>query len=243
MATPAIELDFDIEEFWADLLSFIRGRSVIPVIGSELITVEQGGVSVPLYDVAARQLLARYNCPAQALSGAPGMALNQAVCILAAKGKRIKDLYRPIHDIVKSLAETSPMPPVLRRLAAIRHLDLFVSATPDDMLARAIDAERFQGSRQTDQIEYAPRLSTDRRRDLPAVPTSQYAAVFYLFGKLDASYPFFAIHDEDALEFPYALQSGNGPGGRLLGTSAAAHPSARLRLPRLAESFLPPSFE
>ena len=27
MATPAIELDFDIEEFWADLLSFIRGRS------------------------------------------------------------------------------------------------------------------------------------------------------------------------------------------------------------------------
>ena len=204
MATPAVELDFDIEEFWADLLSFIRGRSVIPVIGSELMTVEQNGVSVPLYDVAARQLLARYNCPPPAPSSAPGMALNQAVCVLAAKGKRIKDLYRPIHDIVKSLAEAGPMPPVLRRLAAIRHFDLFVSATPDDMLARAIDAERFQGSRQTDQIEYAPRLSTDRRRDLPAVPTSQYAAVFYLFGKLDPSYPFFAIHDEDALEFPFA---------------------------------------
>jgi hypothetical protein len=213
MASPAIEPSFDVEEFWGDLLSFIRGRSIIPVIGAELITVEREGVSLPLYDLAARQLLAQYRCSAEALSGAPGRALNEAVCILASKGRRVKDLYRPIHDIVKSLAESSTIPAHLRHLAAIRHFDLFVSATPDDMLARAIDAERFQGSRQTDQIEYAPKLSTERRRDFPAIPTSQYAAVFYLFGKLDASYPFFAIHDEDALEFPYALQSGNGPAG------------------------------
>ena len=31
----------------------------------------------------------------------------------------------------------------------------------------------------------------------------------YLFGKADVS-PFYAIHDEDALEFPYTLQAGNG---------------------------------
>src|SRR5262249_24370398 len=33
---------------------------------------------------------------------------------------------------------------------------------------------------------------------------------FYLFGKADVS-PFYAIHDEDALEFPYTMQAGNGP--------------------------------
>src|SRR5262249_35881545 len=51
---------------------------------------------------------------------------------------------------------------------------------------------------------------TARRRDMPEVPSSQYTAVFYLFGKADVS-PFYAIHDEDALEFPYTLQAGNGP--------------------------------
>ena len=42
------------------------------------------------------------------------------------------------------------------------------------------------------------------------MPSSQYTAVFYLFGKADVA-PFYAIHDEDALEFPYTLQAGNGP--------------------------------
>jgi hypothetical protein len=69
---------------------------------------------------------------------------------------------------------------------------------------------RFGGTALTDEIEYAPKLPTDRRRDIPEMPSSQYTAVFYLFGKADVS-PFFAIHDEDALEFPYTLQAGNGP--------------------------------
>ncbi len=69
---------------------------------------------------------------------------------------------------------------------------------------------RFDGVRQTDEIEYAPKLPTDRRRDVPEVMSSKYAAVFYLFGKADVS-PFYAIHDEDALEFAYTMQAGNGP--------------------------------
>jgi hypothetical protein len=42
------------------------------------------------------------------------------------------------------------------------------------------------------------------------VISPKYTAVFYLFGKADVS-PFYAIHDEDALEFPYTMQAGNGP--------------------------------
>ena len=40
--------------------------------------------------------------------------------------------------------------------------------------------------------------------------SSKYAAVLYLFGKSDVS-PFYAIHDEDFLEFAYTMQAGNGP--------------------------------
>jgi hypothetical protein len=211
MATPTPEPLFDVEEFWDDLLAFIEGRKVIPVIGPELLTIQQDGRDIPLYRAVAERLLAKYRLDPATCTLRPNNELNDAVCALAAAGKRMKDLYRPVHDIIRTLVDANPDTPVaLRRLAAIRHFDLFVTSTPDDMLARAIDAERFGGARQTDQLEYAPKLTTGRGRDLPEVMSSQYAAVFYLYGKADTS-PFFAIHDEDALEFPYSLQSGNGP--------------------------------
>jgi hypothetical protein len=45
---------------------------------------------------------------------------------------------------------------------------------------------------------------------MPQAPSSKYTAVFHLFGKADVA-PFFAIHDEDVLEFAYTLQAGNAP--------------------------------
>ena len=199
---------------WEDLLDFIEHQRVIPVVGAELLTIEEGGRSVPLYRAVAECLLNKYGFSAAALPGGEVLRehreLNDAVCALAPP-MRVKDLYRPVHDILERLLvkQTELLPP-LRELASIRHFDLFVTTTPDDLMARALNAVRFNGAAQTDQIEYAPRLPTERRRDLPEVPSSKYSAVFYLFGKADVS-PFYAIHDEDALEFPYSLQAGNGP--------------------------------
>ena len=206
---------FEVEELWEDLLAFVEDGRVIPVVGAELLTLEEGGRSVPLYRAVAERLLSKYGLSAAALpKGAvlrQGHELNDAVCALAEDGRRVRDLYRPVHDILhRLLAEQKDPLPALRELAEIRHFDLFATTTPDDLMARALDAVRFHGAEQTDQIEYAPKLPTDRRRDIPEVPSSRYTAVFYLFGKADVS-PFFAIHDEDALEFPYTLQSGNGP--------------------------------
>jgi hypothetical protein len=206
---------FDAEEFWEDLLAFIEDRRVIPVVGAELLTVEEGGKQVPLYRVVAERLLSKYGLSPTALPSRETLRehheLNDAVCVLARAGRRIKDLYRPVNDILaKVLAEHTVVTEPLRQLAAIRHFDLFATTTPDDLLAQALDAERFDGARQTDEIEYAPKLPTERRRDIPEVMSSKYAAVFYLLGKADVS-PFYAIHDEDVLEFPYTMQAGNGP--------------------------------
>lgn len=209
---------FDVEEFWEDLLAFIEDRNVIPVVGAELLTIDDGGKQVPLYRVVAERLLSKYGLSPTTLPGGAVLRehheLNDAVCGIvsaATRRTRIKDLYRPVNEILaKVLTENSaPLEP-LHQLAAIRHFDLFATTTPDDLLARSIDAVRFEGARQTDEIEYAPKLPTDRRRDIPEVPSSKYSAVFYLFGKADIS-PFYAIHDEDALEFPYTMQAGAGP--------------------------------
>jgi hypothetical protein len=206
---------FDPEEFWEDLLAFIEDGRVIPVVGNELLTIEEGGQQLSLFRVVAERLLSKYGLSATALPSGEVLRehheMNDAVCILARAGKRIKDLYRPVNDILgKVLAEHAVDTEPLRQLAAIRHFDLFATTTPDDLLARALDAVRFDGLRQTDEIEYAPKLPTDRRRDIPEVMSSKYAAVFYLFGKADVS-PFYAIHDEDVLEFAYTMQAGNGP--------------------------------
>jgi hypothetical protein len=215
MSSPARALPFEVEEFWEDLLAFIEDRRVIPIVGAELLTIPIEGRQVPLYQAVAERLLEKYHLSAAALPGGSmlgrGHELSDAVSALAAAGKRVKDLYRPTYDILRSLLAANPeIPDALHQLAAIRHFDLFVTTTSDDMLARALNAERYGGAPQTDQIEYAPKLPTGRGRDIPDIPPLNYTGVFYLFGKADAS-PFFAIHDEDALEFPYALQAGNAP--------------------------------
>jgi hypothetical protein len=206
---------FDPEELWDDLLAFIEEGRVFPVVGAELLTVDLDGQPVPLYRVVAERLLAKYGMSARRGATEPALRkhheLNDAVSLLAAAGRRVKDLYRPINDILQKLmADQRDVLTPLRELASIRHFDLFATTTPDSLLARALDVVRFDGRQQTDEIEYAPNLPTARRRDTPEVPSSQYCAVFYLFGKAEVS-PFYAIHDEDALEFPYTLQAGNGP--------------------------------
>jgi hypothetical protein len=205
--------DSEIEQFWEDLLDYIedQDRRVIPVVGAELLTVQDGGRPVSLYRAVADRLLNKYGL-AGSVPLRKNHELNDAVCALAAKGKpRVHDLYGPIHSILQKLiAEQKGILDPLRELAGISHFSLFATTTPDDLLARALNAVRFGGKDKTREIEYAPKLSTERRTDIPENLPEGYTAVFYLFGKANPG-PFYAIHDEDSLEFAYTLQAGNGP--------------------------------
>ncbi len=206
----------EVDQLWQDLLAFIRDGHVVPVVGAELLTVKVGDKTLPLYRLVAERLLRTLSpAAAEAAELRDGHELNDAVCLLAQSGKRIKDLYRPVNDALKSvLAEHKDglMTEPLRQLASITDFDFFVTTTPDDLLARAIDEVRFGGAHQTLEIEHSPKLPTDAHRDLPGkeVVAAKHPAVFYLFGKANAN-PFYAIHDEDELEFSYVLQANNSP--------------------------------
>jgi hypothetical protein len=208
-AARPIEIDaYRVEDFWDDLLAFVEQRRVIPVLGAELLQIREDGATIPLYQAVAGDLLQKYKLPLPA----ERCSLYEAVSALIASNRvRVRDLYRPVHDILQRRLARHPetLGPLLE-LAAIDHFDLFVTTTPDDLMARAINQVRFDRAPLTHEIEYAPKLPTERLRDVPAAPSSAYAAVFYLFGKADVS-PYFAIHEEDALEFPYLLQTGSGP--------------------------------
>jgi hypothetical protein len=222
----------DPEEFWEELLAQIEAEQVIPVVGPELLTVVLGGQEigqeigqdVPLYRVLAERLLDKYGLSALAATsdGAPAPTgdavwlrpyheLNDAVCALAQRGRRVQDLYRPINDLLKSLldtAETGLAP--LKDLAAVSGFRIFVSTSPDDVLARAIDAERHGGVAKTEHIVFAPKLASGSLSDLPEARSSGSTAVCYLFGKASPSPFVFAIHDEDTLEFIHNLQINTG---------------------------------
>lgn len=204
----------DAEEFWEELLAQIEAGDIIPVVGAELLTVLVEGQETPLYPALAERLLAKYHLTAMALR--PHHELNDAVCAVAQGGRDVQDLYRPVNDLLKALAQTPGALQPLRDLARVSGFKVFVTTTPDDLLTRAIDAERHGGTAKTDQIVFAPKLASGTLSDLPETVSSAYTAVCYLFGKASPSPFVFAIHDEDTLEFVHNLQINGAEGMKRL---------------------------
>jgi hypothetical protein len=137
------------------------------------------------------------------------LELNDAVMGLSQRGWKIGDLYRPIHDELRRLLGPQPdIPKSLADLASVSDFRLFVSTTIDDLLGRAVDASG-PAPTHVERIAYAPNMSADQTSDLPTDRVLHGRAVFHLFGRASSS-PFFAIDDEDILEFVYSLQAEKG---------------------------------
>ena len=185
------------EAFWDNLLDYIQDRTVIPVIGSELITVREGDQDVPLYCWLAQRLAADLGLPVAELP--VGFDLNDAVSLhLRRRGER-EELYPHIQRMLRTAALTPPEP--LRALAGIPGFDLFVSLTFDSLLADALGTVQAGGG-PIEQIIYSP----SKINDLPC-PKADFREplVFHLLGRASAS-PDYAICDEDLLELLHALQ-------------------------------------
>jgi hypothetical protein len=56
------------ERDWEDLLDDVADHSIIPIVGSELLTVEFEGGTFPLYRVLAEKLAQRLRLPTKSLS-------------------------------------------------------------------------------------------------------------------------------------------------------------------------------
>ncbi len=208
----AIGQDF----FWDDLLEYIEERRVIPIVGAELLTANDGqGNEAPLMRVLAAQLAARLRVPAEDCTGDD--ALHVVVCRYLQRGGRREEVYPRIRTLMKELAPA--VPPVLRELAKIRHFNLFVTTTFDSLLAQALDDERFAGAPRTTSIAYAP----NHVQDLPpAAQRGEAPTVFHLLGRLSAS-PDYVITEEDTLEFFTSMQSESKRPGVLLDELKSSH--------------------
>jgi hypothetical protein len=195
---------------WSQLIAQLREAeedpSVAPVVvvGSDAILVEGGPHGAePIDQWLARRVAEHLELPrgASPISGDEVATLNDITCRWMERGYSIEDVYGAVKEV---LDETPPpIPSSLRRLARVSPLQLFVTTTPDDLMARALDAERPH-DRLTLRLAYQPKAV----QDLPA-PLSEIrgrAVVYQLLGRASTA-PVFAVTEEDTLEFVHSLQS------------------------------------
>jgi hypothetical protein len=188
------------EDFWDDILAHLKQGVLIPIVGPEILRVEDGGRATTLSRLIGERLAGRYKLP----GWTDDSTLNDAVrAYIAANGReRAERLYRVVNDIVGEIGSVPP--DALKRLAAIRDLRLFVSTTFDSLLARALNQVRFAGEPRTRELWFSPNQSTDEQQKNARPPAGHEAVVFKLFGEVSST-PQYALHEEDVLEWLHAL--------------------------------------
>ena len=184
------------ERNWDRLLKSIEEGMVVPVIGPQLITPINSVISFQAQ--MAQQLLKLYDYDLGQDTLLPFQELNDAVTRLK-REHPIQDLYGDIHDVIEQLTPKSDaeLPESIRQITSIRDFRLFVTLTPDNLLARSLQTQVG-----VNEIIHSPYLPTSEGADLPNDWRTRKGEVFllYLFGK-SRSAPMFAIHDEDVLEY------------------------------------------
>jgi hypothetical protein len=189
------------EHTWHDLLAYIEARSVVPIVGLDLMQVRpNGGPPMRLDRYVAERLARDFD-----LTLDPDkLTLNAAVSAHLAKGGKRPQLYSRVREIMDTSALEPPL--VLQQLAEITDFQLFLTTNFDLLLEKAIDQVRFQGQPNTVTLAYAPKRQP---ADLPTpIRSLGQPTVYHLLG-VQSTTPTFVLSDEDLLEFIHGLQGGS----------------------------------
>jgi hypothetical protein len=194
--------------FWRQLLALIDERRVVPIVGPDAALVDGPNGLEPVTVAIARRVETLLEL--EPADPSPTLHAVASRWLAAAGAQRIADVY----GAVRIALDERPfgIPDTLRKLASIRPFDLFVTTTPDDLLRRAVDEERFAGRALTQVFADSP----DNVQDLPAQFRQLGGpAIYQLLGRA-SSVPDFVVTEEDTLEFVHSLQSENRRPNRLL---------------------------
>jgi hypothetical protein len=184
---------------WERLLSEIEDGKVVPILGSELLSMQLNGTTVNFQGYLAKELAERLG-----VSSAVGKdaGLNDVANTFLSNHGDYTDIYYEIHQIITS--RQWPVPESLKQLAAIRHFNLFLSTTFDPFMKYAIDIVRYGGAETTEVIAYS---NMGQIEDLSSeFLRSAYPLVFHIFGKVSST-PDYAVTNDDLLKFNHRLQS------------------------------------
>ena len=191
----------NISDFWDDLLEDVEDGSVIPILGPDLLSIRQPEGEKLLGRLVAERLAERLSLPVDNMPEDAG--LDQVVCrYLENPGNKKEDIYRQLRRVMTNLPLPTPEP--LKKLAQIRHFNLYVTMTIDLLLEQALNEERFAGASKSETLAYVP----NDVEDLPCeMAKLDRPTVYHLLGRLSATPLDYAITEEDTLEFLYSMQA------------------------------------
>lgn len=201
----------DEEDAWFSLLERLKAGMVVPVVGPGLLRpadAQDGGAT--LYHRIGAELAG----PADTAPGTPAAicwplfaGVDRCLARQPGSADRLRNkVARLVREATAGGKDAVPEP--LHRLVSIDAFSLFVSLTCDDLLARALEAVDDKAYRRAFAVR-----TTGPELDIPAAPPRR--GVYQLLGSADNPLDF-AIHEGDALEYLYRLQSEHGRSVRLL---------------------------
>jgi hypothetical protein len=187
------------DRFWSQLLAMIAKGSMVPVVGEDLLQMPGEPPGRTLYPILADRFAAAVGIESESVRGD-----------LSATVRQHPDFRDNPHDVYQELGQeleawNPPIPEPLRALARIRHFNLFVSTTFDNLLERALNEERFGGKARTEVVAYSPKHVPDDSQ-LAASLASGRVVVFQMFGHYGTPLQY-ALTDGDRVEYMHALQS------------------------------------
>ena len=188
---------------WRQLLTEIRDRQVVPIVGPELLVSDADSGPRTFSRYLAEQLVDRLELDAEELPDDYdlGDVVTEFLSEIRNNPNDFKrdDLYFEIRDLITTCGW--PVPKPLKQLAAIGHFDFYISTTVDSFLENALNEVRFEGSAQTHAIAYTLKSQVT---DIPD-ETQDATTLFQFFGKVNPLHDF-AVTDEDILAYAHRLQ-------------------------------------
>ena len=179
---------------WYNLLREIKARKVVPVIGPALVTVTDHGQPIMLNRHLAPGLAKALQLENPEQFG----SLNEVARAHLLRGGKRDAVYQELRYLFDGLKATPPSP-ALMDLAAITDFELFVSSTPDPLLARALEQSRPGFRVDRNLLAFHP----NEPQDLPDVLPG--SLLYYILGNYN-TYPDFAVWEEDYMEFICGLE-------------------------------------
>ena len=174
------------ETQWERLLGEIHNRNVIPIVGPEIVTIDdpRDGVHKTLYSSMAAQLAEMLNLPPNRI---PFRSLNEVACHHLLGGRSRREIYPHVSTLLEALGKNATsVPPALADLASIADFDLFISGSIDPLLGMALERHRPNFRRDKHVLAY----DYKRAVDLPG--TLDPAIVYHLVGNR-STHPNFAV--------------------------------------------------
>lgn len=183
---------------WRNLALAIESGSVIPVVGRELLVVNDDGVLVRYDQAVARRLAAKLDVLEQrnAWPGGPLIELEEVVHAHLARTPG--DWPTVCTFLVEVTREYQPTVPAALEKLARMPFRLFLTTTFDDLLARALGGA-------AKVYELGAQRSLSDANPLPAPIPAGQRAVYHLLGRLGQAGDF-PLTEEDTLEFIHKLE-------------------------------------